>query len=135
MKPVGVTAYTPRLVQRVPLDFRWPLCTWFTDSRLPTGNGWQLWETFPEFGCPISPVFLTAEALAMWCSSHVTMHYDRTIPGMSARLGYMETVCGPWSPMQWLKLIHSVSSYSGPANVTVGISAFRDDWILLFPFN
>jgi hypothetical protein len=33
----------------------------------PTGDGWQEWETTSE-GSPISPVFATAEELAVWMS-------------------------------------------------------------------
>jgi hypothetical protein len=34
-------------------------------ASLPTGEGWQMWETTSE-GSPISPVFDTPEALAKW---------------------------------------------------------------------
>jgi hypothetical protein len=34
----------------------------------PSGDGWQLWETVTE-GSPVSPVFVTAEALARWMST------------------------------------------------------------------
>jgi hypothetical protein len=51
---------------------------------LPTGDGWQLWETTSE-GSPVSPVFETAEALAGWCEEGAT-------PFGSMR----------WSASQWL---------------------------------
>lgn len=35
----------------------------------PAGDGWQLWETVSE-GSPISPVFATAEELAVWCTKN-----------------------------------------------------------------
>lgn len=34
----------------------------------PQGDGWQLWETVSE-GSPISPVFASADELAVWMSS------------------------------------------------------------------
>lgn len=37
-------------------------------SEPPTGEGWQLWETVSE-GSPISPVFGTAEELAVWLTT------------------------------------------------------------------
>ncbi|MEU3260994.1 hypothetical protein ABZ694_24930 [Streptomyces albidoflavus] len=33
----------------------------------PAGEGWQLWETVSE-GSPVSPVFATSDALAVWMS-------------------------------------------------------------------
>ena len=36
---------------------------------IPGGDHWQLWETTTE-GSPISPVFSTSRALAVWCAEH-----------------------------------------------------------------
>ncbi|MDQ5938848.1 MAG: hypothetical protein QG642_538 [Patescibacteria group bacterium] len=41
----------------------------------PTGSGYQLWETCSE-GSPISPVFASAEELAVWCTDHATIFAD-----------------------------------------------------------
>lgn len=38
----------------------------------PRGEGWQLWETTSE-GSPTSPVFKTAEELAIWCEINATV--------------------------------------------------------------
>lgn len=43
----------------------------------PKGDGWQLWETVSE-GSPISPVFATAEELAVWMSDPA--RGDRWVP-------------------------------------------------------
>lgn len=38
-------------------------------SEPPSGDGWQLWETTTA-GSPISPIFATAEELAVWISQN-----------------------------------------------------------------
>lgn len=38
-------------------------------TEVPTGEGWQVWETVSE-GSPVSPVFATAEELAQHLSKH-----------------------------------------------------------------
>lgn len=43
----------------------------------PAGEGWQLWETVSE-GSPISPVFATADELAVWMSD--PERGDRWVP-------------------------------------------------------
>ena len=43
----------------------------------PVGDGWQLWSTTGD-GCPVSPVFATAELLADWCTEHATLFADMT---------------------------------------------------------
>lgn len=78
-----------RELKRVPLDFdhpitwpnRWPGytrdcgnidCEGCEDcARIdpPTGDGFQLWESTSE-GSPISPVFVSAEGLALWMSQN-----------------------------------------------------------------
>jgi hypothetical protein len=84
-----------REIQRVPLDFGWPLHKewggwlsppwdnslsderneeideeWYENGRYdpPKGRGWQIWETVSE-GSPISPVFATSEKLVAWIVS------------------------------------------------------------------
>lgn len=44
----------------------------------PTGTGYQLWETCSE-GSPITPVFSSAEELADWCSTEVTISSSEKI--------------------------------------------------------
>lgn len=91
-----------REVKRVPLDFGFPIDEswpdhWYTQHRVekgadhecddscpycmdavPTGEGWQLWQTVSDG--PISPVFDTAEKLIDWMSQPVPMnkrpHYE-----------------------------------------------------------
>lgn len=84
-----------REIQRVPLDFDWPLHEewegwlhpswdnslsderneeideqWFENERHgpPEGEGWQVWETVSG-GSPISPVFATPKELVAWIVS------------------------------------------------------------------
>ncbi len=42
----------------------------------PKGKSWQLWDTSGD-DCPASPVFATAEDLAIWCEKHATTFGDR----------------------------------------------------------
>lgn len=42
----------------------------------PSGSGWQLWENPAPEGCPVSPVFETAEQLAEWCAENFTAPYE-----------------------------------------------------------
>ena len=44
----------------------------------PTGEGYQLWETTSE-GSPISPVFVSPEALASWCTLNATIFGSETM--------------------------------------------------------
>lgn len=84
-----------REIQRVPLNFDWPLHKewkgwlsrpwdnsfsdehneamdeqWYENERYdpPEGEGWQVWETVSE-GSPIGPVFATSEELVAWIVS------------------------------------------------------------------
>ena len=41
----------------------------WTETPVPTGDGWQMWETTSE-GSPISPVFATPEELARWLADN-----------------------------------------------------------------
>lgn len=41
----------------------------WTETEPPVGVGWQLWDTCSD-GMPESPVFATAEKLAVWCERH-----------------------------------------------------------------
>jgi len=41
----------------------------------PKGKGWQLWDTTGD-DCPTSPVFASAEELAVWCEKHATTFGD-----------------------------------------------------------
>ena len=47
---------------RVALDFDWPLYCCWTEATVPTGEGYQLWETTTE-GSPITPVFASFHEL------------------------------------------------------------------------
>jgi hypothetical protein len=38
-------------------------------AEIPTGDGWQMWQTVSEGG-PISPVFATADELAVWMTEN-----------------------------------------------------------------
>lgn len=70
-----------REIKRVSLDFDYPggmVKRWHTvlgegvERHLrrepPEGEGWQVWETVSEEGSPVSPVFATAEGLALYLS-------------------------------------------------------------------
>lgn len=43
-------------------------CDAWEPAEIPTGEGWQLWQTVSEGG-PVSPVFESAEDLARWMAS------------------------------------------------------------------
>lgn len=50
----------------------YPDGTPWKETKPPTGEGYQLWETTTE-GSPQSPVFKTIEELAQWCAEHATV--------------------------------------------------------------
>lgn len=43
---------------------------------VPTGEGWQMWETVSE-GSPLSPVFKTPEELAKWLADNKISSFGR----------------------------------------------------------
>lgn len=57
----------------------------------PSGDGWQLWETVTE-GSPISPVFATADELAVWMSDPA--RGDRWVPQATAA----QFIADGWAP-------------------------------------
>lgn len=62
-----------RKVQRVPIDFFWPLETvWDKAKELPAGDGWQMWATMPTL-TPLSPVFKASQELASYCEAHISV--------------------------------------------------------------
>ncbi|MGI5155763.1 hypothetical protein [Microbispora sp. CA-102843] len=62
-------------------------------SEPPTGEGWQLWETTSE-GSPISPVFATADELAVWMSRNPS-GFAGSIPSLEAARAF---VTAGWAP-------------------------------------
>jgi len=57
-------------------------CFWYNETNkaqwfkeVPTGDGFQLWETTTE-GSPQSPVFKSLEELAEWCEGNATVFAD-----------------------------------------------------------
>lgn len=104
-----------REIQRVPLDFDWPLHKewkgflypdfddslsdeqeeelfeeWYDNERYdpPEGEGWQVWETVSE-GSPVSPVFASSEELVAWIVS------EGHTPGAAkafVRIGYVPSM-------------------------------------------
>lgn len=59
----------------------------------PTGEGWQLWETTTE-GSPKSPVFATADQLAVWMSTNPSGVAGST-PSLEAARAF---VADGWAP-------------------------------------
>lgn len=59
----------------------------------PYGDGWQLWETTSE-GSPTSPVFATADELAIWMSTHPSGFAGST-PSLDAARAF---VAQGWAP-------------------------------------
>ena len=81
-------------------------------SEPPAGEGWQLWETTSE-GSPVSPVFTTADELAMWMSTNPS-GFAGSIPSLEAARAF---VADGWAP--------SLVGVDG--QVIDGVSAARRD--------
>lgn len=62
-------------------------------SEPPTGEGWQLWETTSE-GSPASPVFASAEDLAVWMATNPSGFAGST-PSLEAARAF---VAAGWAP-------------------------------------
>lgn len=63
------------------------------ETEPPEGEGWQLWETTSE-GSPTSPIFETADELAMWMSKN-PCGFARSTPTLEAAQAFVKA---GWAP-------------------------------------
>lgn len=65
---------------------------------VPTGGGYQIWETVSE-GSPITPVFETPEELARWCVENNNGKYNLAGSGAKPSYdGWMAFIQEGWAP-------------------------------------
>lgn len=74
-------------------SFEAPGAKWWTETPVPEGPAYQLWETVSE-GSPVSPSFETPEELAQWLSDN----YDNKLYRLSYEK-WLAFINGPgWAP-------------------------------------
>jgi hypothetical protein len=69
----------------------------WAETKVPTGDGWQVWETVSE-GSPITPVFPTAEALVDHLATVGTLWDQRGGDGPWRRSAAESFVSSGWAP-------------------------------------